>query len=222
MESEEHIVKKLQDKSKELKDPVPKALDEPTAETKREISGFKLVAGYSSDEDEGASENESEDKPHSTLFPIQENVTLEQLKTLETPVVLETDPIDTKVFQRKRKIDIDVVNAQNKPKLLKTIEIDENTNSSYKPNSYTNYLGFKSGGVMFGKTETTEQTTNERAAEKTKEDSGEKLIFLEFEDAKMTLSEKLAFLSEGHPAVSPVQTMLIQAEVSKKHYNIFF
>lgn len=209
MESEEHILKKLQDRSK---DPVTKTLEEPTMEINKEISGFKLVAGYSSDEDEEEeSENEVEDKPHSTLFPIQENVNLEQLKTLETPAVVEIDPIDTKIFQRKRKIDIEVVNAQNKPKVLKTIEIEETTNSS---NSYTNYLGFKSGGVMFGKTETTEPTINESAVEEKKEDSSEKAIFLEFADAKTTLSEKLAFLSEGHQAVSPVQTMLIQAEVN--------
>lgn len=214
LESEKHTIKKLQNKLKDLKDleTLPLEVKNPNEskiETKKEISGFRLVAGYSSDEDENGSEDELDEKPRSTLFPIQESVNLEQLKTLEPPII-EKDPIDTKIFQRKRKIDIDVVNAQNKPKLLKTNETDEQ-----KPISYTDYLGFKSGGVMFAKGEKSPQT-KESNHETQNESSNGKHNFLEFEEDKTTLSEKLSFLSEGHPTVSPVQTMLIQVEVSKE------
>lgn len=191
-------------------------------ENKKEISGFKLVAGYSSDEEEDDKESKSEldtvkieNKPCSTLFPIQERATLEQLKVLEektSPLVVQSESIDTKVFQRKRKIDIDVVNAQNKPKQTKINEPNEQVGVGYKSSSYTDYLGFKSGGVMFVKNE---EIPSKDKEEKSIEDvtKENKLSSVEFDETKTTLCEKLTFLSEGHSAVSPVQTMMIQVEV---------
>lgn len=142
------------------------------------------------------------------MFPIQERATLEQLKELEeentVPAVIENEPLDTKIFQRKRKIDIDVVNAQNKPKEIKISNTDEQSGFGFKTNSiYTDYLGFKSGGVMFGKNEEKTVTEDENSKQN-----------VEFEETKNTLCEKLAFLSEGHTPVSPVQTMMIQIEVN--------
>lgn len=223
-ESEENILKKLQSKAKELKDlggtvpsQVKKLVDE-KIEPKKEISGFKLVAGYSSDEDESSEEEvETNDAPRSILFPIQEKVDLKDLEVKEATVV-ESEPIDTKVFQRKRKIDIEIVNAQNKPKSFKMNDADE---VNCKANNYTDYLGFKSGGIMFGKSEASPPQSKENAVDEEKEETKDRVNTVELEENKRTLSEKLAFLSEGHAAVSPVQTMLIQVEVSNKKNLLF-
>lgn len=213
--NEDDILKKLQTKANEVK-----------VETKKEISGFKLVAGYSSDEDEQEESEEKDSdkseciateevKPCSTLFPITERAPLETLKVLDetTPSVVENETIDTKIFQRKRKIDIEIVNAQNnKPKQVKS---EEHAGFGYKFSSYTDYLGFKSGGVMFGKNEEAPESPKNKDGDVGKEGKNEAG---EFEETKTMLCEKLAFLSEGHATVSPVQTMMIQVEV---RLNIF-
>lgn len=223
LEGEDDILKKLQSKASEQK-----MLDTtaPKVENKnKEISGFKLVAGYSSDEGEDEDNNSEsefetskiEEKPCSTLFPIQERASLEQLKALEETIpVVENETIDTKLFQRKRKIDIDVVNAQNKPKPIKTLDSERHTGFGYKFSSYTDLLGFKSGGIMFAKNEesSSPKTKESASVEESKVVSKESKINTdEIEETKTTLCEKLAFLSEGHPTVSPVQTMMIQVEV---------
>lgn len=210
--NEDVILQKLQAKANEVK-----------VEAKKEISGFKLVAGYSSDEEEPEDNEEKdseielkttktvseEEKPCSTLFPITERATLETLQALDetAPSVVETETIDTKIFQRKRKIDIEIVNAQNnKPKQVKTDE--QHAGFGYKFSSYTDYLGFKSGGVMFGKNEEAPMSPKDEVGGKEGKPDG-----VEFEETKTMLCEKLAFLSEGHATVSPVQTMMIQVEV---------
>lgn len=225
IESEEHILKKLQNKAKELKDlggevpaDVKKLVGGTSSEGKREISGFKLVAGYSSDEeseDEIAERaNEKPELAPAALFPIKEERSCEQLK-VEKPTLLsaENTQIDSKAFQRKRKIDIDIVNAQNKPKEAKVSDASEQQALDFKPSTTSDYLGFKSGGVMFVKSETLNLSNSETSSAESV--NKEQKVSLELEETRTTLSEKLSFLSEGHASVSPVQTMLIQVEVSK-------
>lgn len=138
---------------------------------KKNVTGFSLVAGYGEDSDE-EQEDEEEMKDlfqnsssvpvknpmsHSTLFPITEPIDVTQFDspkvTEKSPEENKVDVIDVKAFQRKRRIGVDLINTRVRCKEKK----DEEESCTYsgvafKPGG-VQYPGFKSGGVMFVKSD---------------------------------------------------------------------
>lgn len=238
-ESEEEILNKIQHQAKVLKElggklppEIEKLVDNEESDKKKIVSGIALVAGYGSDLDETDEEAEEnlnqknkptslfpiasqlpENVPRSTLFPVVEPIDvgqfLESNKDNQIPAQ-EDNVIDIKAFQRKRKIDVELVNAQKR--LKPEDESSERRGFGFK--STIEYPGFKSGGMMFIKSDMLNANESEKS-ENVNEDVKKNSILLprDFEDIRDMLNEKLTFLSEGHNPVPPVQVMLIQIEV---------
>lgn len=139
---------------------------------------------------------------HSTLFPIQPTIDVEQFVEPKPAERLKEDdaPLDAKAFQRKRRIGIEVPDrVVIKPEQGKK-----------------EYIGFKSGGVMLGTVEA--PAAAETVGTKPPEGDGDDETLLEkVNESKETLGEKLQFLSEGREPASPVQIMMIQLEVCNAH-----
>lgn len=76
----------------------------------------------------------------------------------------------------------------------------DGTTNSVSDGSGNGYLGFKSGGVLFGKEDASPQRKDET-------------LIKDIEESRETLKEKLDFLNEGRDEASPVQVMIIQLEV---------
>ncbi|CAH0558740.1 unnamed protein product [Brassicogethes aeneus] len=205
---------------------------QPSHSKENPIGGFSLVAGYSDSEDDENEEVKSifpiqqpiiESKvSHSTLFPITKPIDVKDF--LNTPHVeekpeqetkAENELVDTKAFQRKRRIGISLVNNIKKPK--EENEEDEGEKkgfgSSANEKKESVYAGFKKGGVMFVKSDDLPGSkleitkTQENPKEKNSESDQKHVVNL-----YNVLKGKLTFLNEGRPEVSPVQIMLIQAE----------
>lgn len=169
---------------------------------------------------------------HSTLFPITKPIDIKDFIKTESPTndsselakptsSPNNDIIDTKVFQRKRRIGVSLVNQVKRPK--ETPENEEFTGLGFKKDSQlqeetkevkpeTPYTGFQKGGVMFVKSDVLNPAKEEVQEEKSvKEESN--FNAQETEADYTVLKEKLLFLGEGRDPVLPVQAMLIQAEV---------
>lgn len=216
----------------ELPPEIEKLVEDEEPDRKNTVSGIALVAGYGSDldeTDEEVEENLNENNksaslfpiasklpenevPRSTLFPVVEPIDvgqfLESNQDVQKPPQ-EENVIDVKAFQRKRKIDLDLVNAQKR--LKSEDESHERRGFGFK--NTVDYPGFKSGGVMFVKSDTLNADKSEKMNVDVKKNNF--LLSRDFEEIRDTLSEKLTFLSEGHSPVPPVQVMLIQIEVWK-------
>lgn len=171
---------------------------------------------------------------HSTLFPITKPIDVKDfIKTespthdnseLAKPTSSPNNDFDSKVFQRKRRIGVSLVNQVKRPKGAP--ENEEFTGLGFKQDSQLQeetkdvklelespYLGFQKGGVMFVKSDVLNPAKEEVQEEKSvKEESN--FNARETEADYTVLKEKLLFLGEGRDPVLPVQTMLIQAEVS--------
>lgn len=135
---------------------------------------------------------------HSTLFPIQPTIDVEQFVEPKPAEPLQEDEalLDAKAFQRKRRIEIEVPDR---------IVIKPDT-------AKKEYIGFKSGGVMLGTVEA--PAAAETVATKPPDgDVDDKALLEKVNESKETLGEKLQFLSEGREPASPVQIMMIQLEV---------
>lgn len=244
--SEEDILNKLQHQAKVLKElggELPPELEklvekEDEPDGKKAVSGFTLVAGYGSDLDETDEEVDNlnsnpgslfpiapqlpqSEPPRSTLFPVVEPIDvgqfLESNQDNPKPAEEKNNTVDVKAFQRKRKIGIDLVNAQKRVKPEE--DANERKGFGFKSAAAAEYPGFKSGGVMFVKSDTLNANDSEKSAGANvpEEDKGRGCVLSrDFEETRNTLSEKLGFLSEVHNPVPPVQVMLIQIEVRKK------
>lgn len=158
-------------------------------------------------------------QPRSTLFPIPEPIDIKQFAETDKEKkkfnIEEESIIDTKAFQRKRKIDFELVNTNKKP-LLPPQENVERAGFGFKSQSTVEYPGFKSGGVMFVKSDTLNPSVPNENHQNF--DNSKKSISKSFEEMRLTLTEKLNFLSEVHKPVPPVQVMLIQIDVSTFFY----
>lgn len=158
-------------------------------------------------------------QPRSTLFPIPAPIDIKQFAETDKEKkkfnIEEESIIDTKAFQRKRKIDFELVNTNKKP-LLPPQENVERAGFGFKSQSTVEYPGFKSGGVMFVKSDTLNPSVPNENHQNF--DNSKKSISKSFEEMRLTLTEKLNFLSEVHKPVPPVQVMLIQIDVSTFFY----
>lgn len=133
---------------------------------------------------------------HSILFPIQPTIDAELFVDPKPAERLKEDeaPLDSKAFQRKRRIGIEVPDRiVIKPEPAKK-----------------EYIGFKSGGVMLG---TVEAPAAAETVATPEGDGDDKALLEKVNESKETLGEKLQFLSEGREPASPVQIMMIQLEV---------
>lgn len=203
----------------------------------KKASSFSLVAGYSDSEEEHENEEvksifpiapESPKVAHSMLFPITKPIDVKDfLQPVESKVETPANDFDSKAFQRKRRIGVALVNT-GKKKEENPDELEaEAKGLGFKkedgpaPNFKDNiYAGFRKGGVMFLKSDVlnpsktkVEDGNLEHAESKVEEVCNVRRADLE--EIYATLMEKLGFLSEGRPQVSPVQVMIIQAEVRK-------
>ncbi|XP_060525374.1 formin-binding protein 4-like [Cylas formicarius] len=214
--------------------------DKPATAANKEIAGFSLVAGYSDSEEEdedyvkpvGTTVDTISPfinppmKPaeisHSTLFPIAKPVDINDFATSEESKISnvpESEQLDlsTRAFQRKRRIGVSLVNSGKK----KEVEESEFKGLGFKTEIITVenaekdavYSRFQKGGVMFVKSDVLNPNPvineGKKDAESADTISSNKETT---EEIYTTLKEKLMFLSESREAVSPVQTMLIQAE----------
>lgn len=168
---------------------------------------------------------------HSTLFPITKPIDVKDFIKTESPThdssestKLTSSPnndFDSKIFQRKRRIGVSLVNRVKRPK--EAPENEEFTGLGFKKDSQLQetkdvknespYPGFQKGGVMFVKSDVVNPAKEEIQEQKSvKEESN--FNVQETEADYTVLKEKLLFLGEGREPVLPVQAMLIQAEVS--------
>lgn len=195
--------------------------------TVNNLSSFALVAGYGSESDEDDNEVQSSKSittTHSPLFPIVEPLDVNQFcnktdndETKANSEELET--IDVKAFKRKRRIGVQLINTGKK--LLKTNQCDPKGNNDESQTQsdikkIIKYPGFKSGGVLFTKQENTDaEDVNIVKKVEPKISNEENTEAIDnIEKIKQNLKEKLNFLNEGKEAISAVQIMLIQIEVS--------
>lgn len=200
--------------------------------SKKDIVGFSLIAGYSDSEEENEEiktvfSTKSEPLPpqtsHSTLFPITQPV---NVTDFIQPKVEESKPesindFDTKSFQRKKRIGVALVNTGKKKETIINEDNERRgfgfiSNSEVKPVQKTNlYPGFAKGGVMFVKSDILNPSLPK--SEESSCDSSKKAVGdvnrQEIIDLHHLLVEKLKFLNEGRPEVSPTQIMVIQAQV---------
>ncbi|KAF2879202.1 hypothetical protein ILUMI_26957 [Ignelater luminosus] len=203
---------------------------------KKDVTGFSLLAGYgdSEEEDDDAKSsalqpNENKELHSSTLFPISKPIDVAQFNETE-PEVEGLKIQNSRAFQRKRRIGIEF--ATNKVNLdsnvypkLDVLETDrqglgfksdqENGQETSKCDTKTDYLGFKSGGVMFVKSDVASPSIEPEQKEETIQentDESKNEIMKKIEHTRKTLNEKLTFLSEGREPASPVQVMVIQLE----------
>lgn len=203
---------------------------------KKSTNSFSLVAGYSDSEEEQESEEiksvfpvppDSPKIAHSTLFPITKPIDVKDfLKPVENKVETPNNDFDSKAFQRKRRIGVALVNTgKKKQENSEELETEAKglgfkSEDAITPNTKDSiYAGFRKGGVMFVKSEVlnpslpkSDENNSECVENKAEEVSNVKQAALE--EVYSTLMEKLGFLSEGRPQVSPVQVMVIQAEVN--------
>ncbi|KAJ8915229.1 hypothetical protein NQ315_015452 [Exocentrus adspersus] len=204
----------------------------PPKEKKVATGGFSLVAGYSDSEEELENEEvasifalpEPPKVAHSTLFPITKPIDVKDFLQQE-PVENKPENInsnfDSKAFQRKRRIGIALVNTGKKKEETPEESEAETKGLGFKSddsaaNAKNNvYPGFKKGGVMFVKSDVLHpqlpKPEGDNAETKAEEGEGD-VKRKDLEEIYTTLMEKLGFLSEGRPQVSPVQVMIIQAE----------
>ncbi|KAK5649654.1 hypothetical protein RI129_000683 [Pyrocoelia pectoralis] len=196
---------------------------------KKEVSGFSLVAGYgeSDDEDEGNYKTLDASSPTtttsdskasgSTLFPVLKPIDVKQF--LESEKEPETEPIDAKVFHRKRRIGIDF-NLEKPKSDISSIETERQglgfkseTESNLHSNTKhkINYPGFQSGGLIFVKSDVL-NPANDTEKKEPESDVNKAETMKKIEETHKTLNEKLTFLSEGRDPVSPVQIIIIQME----------
>lgn len=203
---------------------------------KKDVTGFSLLAGYGDSEEEDDDAKSTAVQPienkelHSTLFPISKPIDIAQFNEAE-PEAEGLKIQNSRAFQRKRRIGIEFamkkVNLESNvfPK-LDILDTDrqglgfksdqENGQEISKCDTKTDYLGFKSGGVMFVKSDAASpvvepEQKDEIIQENTDESKNE--IMKKIEHTHKTLNEKLTFLSEGREPASPVQVMVIQMEV---------
>lgn len=203
----------------------------PKSKEKKNTAGFSLVAGYSDSEEEDSTEIKTIFTPepvpvpkvsHSTLFPITQPVdvkdfqsVVEEKKEEEEKTIVE---IDSKAFQRKKRIGVALINTPKK----KENDVDDTEdarrgfgfkNDSVTVNKSSAYQVFEKGGVMFVKSDVLNPPlppTNIIDVIEPEENAGNTKV----EEMYSTLVEKLGFLNSGHPIIPPTQTMVIQAEVS--------
>lgn len=207
----------------------------------KKASSFSLVVGYSDSEEEHENDEiksifpippESPKVAHSTLFPITKPIDVKDfLQPSESKVDTPNSDFDSKAFQRKRRIGVALVNTiKKKEETSDELETEakglgfkneDGTAANVKDNIYA---GFRKGGVMFVKSDIlnpslpkTEESNSEHTESKIEEVCS--IRRADLEEIYATLMEKLGFLSEGRPQVSPVQIMLVQAEV-RNVFNI--
>lgn len=225
------------DKNVKLNEKITKSDKAPT----QVESALNLVAGYSDSEEEFEEETKNDEKAssinfipemenrvaHSTLFPIPQQIDINDFKEdNEKEGGLNNEKnhsdFDKKAFQRKRRIGVALVNTKPTKKREINEDLQENndddkqrTGLGYsKDNVYSN---FSKGGVMFVKADVLNPANEKLEDQQTNCDTETKDNEVTIEKSKIesaytTLKEKLAFLSEGRPEVSPVQIMIIQAE----------
>lgn len=237
------ILQRIQKRAQELKElggelppevakitNIPESIPQKSKE-KKNIAGFSLVAGYSDSEEEESSEIKTIFAPkpeplpkvsHSTLFPITQPVDVKDFQ----PVIEEqkeedetkTVEIDTKAFQRKRRIGVALINTPKKKENDGDNAEDVRRGFGFKNDSGAAskgsvYAGFQKGGVMFVKSDVLNPPlppSNTNEVVEPEEDPADKA---KVEEMYSTLVEKLGFLNSGHPLIPPTQTMVIQAEV---------
>ncbi|KRT82686.1 hypothetical protein AMK59_3201 [Oryctes borbonicus] len=234
-EDETDILTQIQTKAKMLKQmggELPDGVKRLVSDTneKKDVTGFSLVAGYGNSDDE--SEQEEEQSPQKTLFPIHNTKPIASLFPIvqptetaspceEEPLEKSTTPppeenVDLKAFQRKRRIGVSLINTQKRPP--QPPEHDNKVVESERPGfgfkggtaiATKEYPGFKSGGIMFTKSEEVIQPIEN--GDEYVNASDEKLLN-DIEEFHGTLDEKLKFLCEGHNPALPVQVMIIQME----------
>ncbi|CAH1999671.1 unnamed protein product [Acanthoscelides obtectus] len=218
-------------KPKPLPKPVVKeGVTEKSTKNVPERTGLKLVAGYSDSEEDEPPESPIvkttafvQPESHSTLFPITKPIDIKdfaQPKTeTEEKAPDQDDFIDAKAFQRKRRIGVALVNTAKKKEDVVDGDSERkglgfSTNESQPPQQNSNvYPGFAKGGVMFVRSDVLQpaETVDDKIDKKEDE---EKLVNKkEIEDMYQTLKEKLAFLNVDSDVVSPVLTIIIQAEI---------
>ncbi|XP_072393547.1 uncharacterized protein [Diabrotica undecimpunctata] len=203
--------------------------DTPTS-NKKVTTGPSLVASYYSDSDSDEDNEEIKNIPqvkqelpvaHSTLFPVTKPVSINDFITpkpdvavIESPKTAVTQPFDSKLFMRKKKLSVPVVTVAKKigddEERRTGFGFEENVATSEKGNENL-YPGFKKGGVAFVKSDVLlpSFTRNEGSNSKEEDD----LIDKEGIDITYSnLKDKLTFLNEGRPPISSVQVMLVQAE----------
>ncbi|XP_018565124.1 formin-binding protein 4 [Anoplophora glabripennis] len=211
----------------------PKNNGKPSPEReKKSASSFSLVAGYSDSEEEQESEEVKSIFPippeppkvaHSTLFPITKPIDVKDfLQPPESKVETPNNDFDSKAFQRKRRIGVALVNTgKKKEENLDELETEARglgfkSEDATTPNTKDNiYAGFRKGGVMFVKSDVLNPSlpkTDDSGNVETKTEEVSNVKQADLEEVYSTLMEKLGFLSEGRPLVSPVQIMSIQAE----------
>lgn len=188
--------------------------------------GISLLAGYGDDSDDEQEEEIQKLFPipekietkvsHSTLFPVTNHIDPQQFEVAPQPPTTSVfeEPIDTKAFQRKRRIGIDLVNTVRRPpepKEENNTEESKHQGLGFKA-SEKEYPGFKSGGVLFVKSESADAAEAEKEESVKNNEKDEKLTD-EIETIQVTLKEKLGFLCEGRDPALPVQVMIIQLEV---------
>lgn len=192
-------------------------------------SKLSLVAGYGDDSEEEQETNQSntnitkEIAMKSTLFPIMDYHNEER-------TTFTQDNIDMKAFKRKKRIGIDLV-LPHKHKIEDSSNTQESKFGSDLKSSHVEYPGFKSGGVLFAKSDSSENVKqtdnieNETACDRLVIDGYERddKSFMEIKEIQQNLIEKLTFLSEGCTPALPVQIMIIQIEVRQmKQMNIHY
>lgn len=217
-----------------------KVIDSPktqpfATEQKNSSSGFSLVAGYSDSEEEDdelksvfiPKPESSSATSHSTLFPIPQQLDVNDFQPLvEKPKEDITSEYESKVFQRKKRIDVVLMNTGKKKDDTPgdhenvTRGLGFSDNSSVKDKSKT-YPGFEKGGVLFVKSDvlnpSTESSKNERREVENHAEPKDDALTEKLEDMYVNLVEKLGFLNSAHSAIPPTQTMVIQAEVRQQY-----
>lgn len=155
---------------------------------------------------------------HSTLFPITKPIDVkdfmehQEQEKVKEETTQKADFVDVKAFQRKRRIGIDLVNNSKKPKEDNEEGLERKGFGFSSEGAKTNtYPGFQKGGVLFVKSDVLNPASEEVKRDESDETGGK--TRKQVEDLYTTLKEKLGFLSEGRSEVSPVQVMIIQAEV---------
>nr|CAI5830508.1 unnamed protein product [Callosobruchus analis] len=199
----------------------------------KNVPGLKLVAGYSDSDSEEEEPHEPvvvskpfiKPESHSTLFPITEPIDIKDFASPKTEIEekapTQAEFIDSKLFQRKKRIGVALVNSGKKKEDAvegdgerKGLGFSTSESQPSQPNSNV-YPGFAKGGVMFVKTDVLQPSVPAEPAavkeEKNNEEdvANKKLV----KDMYQTLQEKLGFLNVGAGAVSPVYTMIIQSEI---------
>ncbi|VEN39208.1 unnamed protein product [Callosobruchus maculatus] len=201
---------------------------------KKDISdSLKLVAGYSDSEEEeephesvvASKATFTKPESHSTLFPITEPINIKDFASPKTETEekapIQAEFIDAKLFQRKKRIGVALVNTGKKKEDIvegdgerKGLGFSTSESQPLQPSSNI-YPGFAKGGVMFVKSDVLQPSnTPESAADKIEKNNEEDVVNKKLvKDMYQTLQEKLGFLNVGAGAVSPVYTMIIQSEI---------